>query len=75
MANKLRLEEEQQQAEGTSQQLSESAQAMKDSSALQQLASQINRETQQVQLLWFSFHLIMCWGALLYHDGRSVTMV
>ena len=64
MANKLRLEEEgQQAAEGMSQQLSESAQAMKNSSALQQMASQINRARQQV-LLPLSVFLLL--AAMLF---------
>ena len=64
MANKLRLEEEGQQAEGMSQQLSESAQAMRNSSALQQMASQINRAPQQVLLLLSSFLLLLLAGVL-----------
>ena len=51
VANKLRLEEEasaRQQGQEYSQQLSESALAMKSSSALQQMASQVDREPQQV---------------------------
>lgn len=67
VANKLRLQEEGQQAEGMSQQLSESAQAMRNSSALQQMASQINRAPQQVLLLLSSLLLLFLLVGVLYY--------
>ena len=54
VANKLRLEEKarsQQRDEEVSQQLSESARAVRDSSVLQQMASQINKAPQQVRTI------------------------
>ena len=73
VANKLRLEEEGQQAEGMSQQLSESAQAMRNSSALQQMASQINRAPQQVLLPLLCFLLLLA-GVLYYTVAADISI-
>lgn len=50
VANKLRLEEDGQDDDGMTKQLSESARAMRESSVFQQMASQRNRAPQEVCL-------------------------